>query len=108
MIAEQEAVAVGAAWFRLWTDEEHSYGFVSGNIPEVSMAVKQGCRSSGVGRALLRSLIEVERASGYPALSLSVSPGNYALKLYTSVGFHKVGDSGSSWTLLLSLQEQKG
>jgi hypothetical protein len=40
---------------------------------------------------------------GYPALSLSVSPKNYILKLYTSVGFRRVRESGSSWTLMLSL-----
>ena len=67
------------------------------------MAVKQGYRSRGVGRALLGSLVEVARADGYPALSLSVSPNNYALKLYKSMGFRRVGESGSSWTLMLSL-----
>ena len=105
LIAEQEAVAVGAAWFRLWTVDVHSHGFVSSTVPEVSIAVKEGCRSKGVGRALMGSLVEVARADGYPALSLSVSPKNYALKLYTSMGFRRVGESGNSWTLMLSLDE---
>ena len=80
LIGEQGAMAVGAAWFRLWTAEEHFYGFLSSTVPEVSMAVKEGCRSMGVGRALLGRLVEVARADGYPALSLSVSPNNYALR----------------------------
>jgi len=103
VIAEQEAEAVGADWFRLWTVEEHSYGFVSSKVPEVSIAVRQGCRSMGAGRALLVSLVEVARASGYAALSLSGSPKNYALKLYTSMGFRRVAESEISSTLLLSL-----
>ena len=106
LIAEQEAVGIGAAWFRLWTTDVHSYGFVGSTVPEVSMGVKEGCRSRGVGRALLGSLVEVARADGYPALSLSVSPKNYALKLYTSMGFRRVGESGSSWTLVLSLGKE--
>src|SRR6185503_11038608 len=105
LIAEEDAVTVGAAWFRLWTPEVHSYGFVSSCVPEISMSVREDCRSRGVGRGLLESLIELARADGYPALSLSVRPKNYALKLYSSVGFRRVGESGSSWTLRLSLTE---
>jgi GNAT superfamily N-acetyltransferase len=103
LIAEQETSGIGAAWFRLWTADVHSYGFVSSTVPEISIAVKAGCRSMGIGRALLDGLIELARADGYPALSLSVSPKNHALRLYTSMGFRRVGESGSSWTLMLSL-----
>lgn len=103
LIAEQNGIATGAAWFRLWTVDVHSYGFISPTVPEIAMAVKQGCRFSGVGRALLERLIEVARADGYSALSLSVSRKNYAFKLYTSMGFRRVGEDGTSWTLMLSL-----
>jgi ribosomal protein S18 acetylase RimI-like enzyme len=103
LIAEEEGVAVGAAWFRLWSVEVHSYGFVRSDVPEVAMAVKEGCRSRGVGRALLEGLIQAACAAGYPALSLSVSPKNRALKLYTRLGFRRVGESGTSWTLMLPL-----
>jgi hypothetical protein len=34
---------------------------------------------------------------------VSVSPSNYARPFYESEGFHKVGESGTSWTLLLQL-----
>jgi ribosomal protein S18 acetylase RimI-like enzyme len=107
-IAEQGVIPVGAAWFRLWTPELHSYGFVDSAIPEIAMGVIQSCRSRGIGRALLGRLIEAARADGFPALSLSVSPTNHALKLYSSAGFRKVGESGNSWTLLLRLGDKKG
>lgn len=103
LIAEQRGSRLGAAWFRLWTPKLHSYGFVDAQTPEVGIAVAPDQRSKGLGRALLRALIEAARADGFSALSLSVSPANFAQRLYEWEGFHKVGESGTSWTLLLRL-----
>jgi len=103
IIAEESGRPIGAAWFRLWTPELHSYGFVDAATPEIGMAVRQDHRGKGVGRRLLEALVETARADGFPALSLSVSPVNFARQLYESTGFRKVGESGTSWTLLLSL-----
>ena len=103
VLAEEQQTRIGAAWFRLWTPELHSYGFVDAETPELGIAVVSGHRSKGVERTLLRALIEIARGDGYRALSLSVSPSNYARPFYESEGFHKVGESGASWTLLLQL-----
>jgi hypothetical protein len=43
--AANDGARLGAAWFRLWTPEVHSYGFVDANIPEVGMAVVGAHRS---------------------------------------------------------------
>jgi len=103
VIAEENGERIGAAWFRLWTPELHSYGFVDAASPEIAMAVRADYRSKGLGRKLLGALVQTARADGFPALSLSVSPLNSARQLYESTGFRKVGESGTSWTLLLSL-----
>lgn len=103
VISEENGVRTGAAWFRLWTPEFHSYGFVDATTPEVAMAVRADYRSKGLGRRLLDALVQTARADGFPALSLSVSPLNSARQLYESIGFRKVGESGTSWTLLLPL-----
>ena len=103
VVAEEQQSKTGAAWFRLWRPELHSYGFVNAATPELGIAVPSAHRSKGVGRTLLRALIEIARADGHPALSLSVSPSNYARSFYEFEGFHKVGESGTSWTLLLQL-----
>ena len=103
VVAEEQKSKIGAAWFRLWTPTLHSYGFVDAGTPELGIAVAPAHRSKGVGRNLLRTLIGIARADGYPALSLSVSPSNYARSFYESEGFHKVGESGTSWTLMLKL-----
>jgi ribosomal protein S18 acetylase RimI-like enzyme len=105
IIAENDEAKLGAAWFRLWTPDLHSYGFVDSDIPELGIAIASSHRSRGLGRVLLRELVGQARAAGFPALSLSVSPANRALRLYESEGFRKVGVSGESWTLLLSLDK---
>jgi hypothetical protein len=46
-----------------------------------------------------------EPAERFPALSLSVDPANFALNLYQSVGFRRIGESGTSLTLVLDLQK---
>ena len=106
VIAEDEASGrkIGAAWFRLWTAEDHSYGYVSPSIPEIAMAIEPASRGHGVGRALLRALIDAARVAGFPALSLSVSPENHARQLYEDLGFVKAGESGTSWTYTLTLE----
>ena len=102
-MAEAAGTSVGAAWYRYWTPERHSYGFVDPGTPEVAIGVHLHHRSNGIGRKLLQALIETARTAGVPALSLSVAPENFAMKLYESEGFSKVGESGTSWTLLLPL-----
>jgi ribosomal protein S18 acetylase RimI-like enzyme len=104
LIAEHAGAGAGAAWFRLWTSDVHSYGFVDADTPELGLAVVQGLRRRGVGRMLLRQLIQRATELGYEALSLSVAPANPARRLYESEGFHKVGEAGTSWTLLLELR----
>ena len=104
LIAEDTATPLGAAWFRLWTTELHSYGFIDALTPELGIAVSLQHRRNGIGRALLRDLIAMARADRFPGLSLSVSPFNPVRRLYESVGFQKVGESGTSWTLRLPLE----
>lgn len=106
VLAGEERERLGAAWFRLWTAELHSYGFVAPEVPELGLAVVRAHRFRGVGRALLRELIDLARADGFGALSLSVSPANRALELYLSEGFVHVGESGTSWTLVRDLSSR--
>ena len=74
---------VGAAWYRLLTEEAPGYGFVAPGVPELGMGVAEAFRGRGVGGALLGALMERARAEGFGALSLSVEDGNDpAARLY--------------------------
>ena len=104
VVAEDAGEPIGAAWYRLWTPELHSYGFVDAGTPELAIGVAPERRSQRAGRLLLDALVAEARRAGHPALSLSVSPENFARRLYESAGFVKVGESGTSWTMVRSLR----
>jgi ribosomal protein S18 acetylase RimI-like enzyme len=69
---------------------------VDAATPELAIAVTPANRSRNLGRLLMAALIATARGEGFAALSLSVSPLNRARRLYESVGFEKVGESGTS------------
>ena len=97
---------VGAAWYRMFSDDQPGYGFVASDIPELSIAVFPECRGQRVGSLLLSTLVTRARAEGYRALSLSVSSENPARRLYARTGFEVApgADTGSgSVTMLLDL-----
>jgi GNAT superfamily N-acetyltransferase len=93
----------GAAWFRLFTQADHGYGFVRDGVPEVGIGVQPGWRRRGVGRSLLLRLHTEARALGITQLSLSVEPDNPALRLYESLGYVCSSDAGGAATMVLDL-----
>jgi ribosomal protein S18 acetylase RimI-like enzyme len=81
---------VGAAWYRLFSDEAHGFGFVNAETPEITIAVREEFRGHGIGGALLHELIDCARRRRFPGLSLSVEPDNPALRLYEQAGFRVI------------------
>jgi len=92
-------VTVGAAWLRL----VQGYGFVEGDIPELTIAVHPDYRGRGIGTALLTKLIDTA-AHSYRAISLSVVAENPAMNLYRRMGFEIVRPDGASYTMILRLK----
>lgn len=86
---------IGAAWLRLLSGDQQGYGYVDDATPELTVAVVPECRGKGVGTRLLSHLLATTE-SRYPALCLSVSPDNPALRLYKRLGFETVGTCGTS------------
>ena len=104
VVAEADGNPVGAAWYRRFSRNEPGYGFISEDIPEVSIAVVPEMRGRGIGRTLLVRLIDQARAEALPALSLSVSIHNpVAMRLYASLGFLTVAGDGDHPTMLVQL-----
>jgi ribosomal protein S18 acetylase RimI-like enzyme len=96
---------IGAAWMRLWTEDEHVQGFVDADTPELGIGVRREFRRHGVGTALLLALLGRAREDGVPKVSLSVEIENVARLLYERFGFklHAV-DRGVA-TLVVELEE---
>lgn len=102
-VAEDGAMDVGAAWWRLFTEQDRGYGFVDEETPELAIGVVHGARGRGVGTLLLRALIDEAQRSALPALSLSVEVDNPAASLYERLGFETVGGDGGALTMVFSL-----
>ena len=77
---------VGAAWLRLWSPGDRGYGWVEDAFPELSLAVLSGRRGEGIGSSLLARLLLSARGR-YAGISLSVTSGNPAQRLYERAGF---------------------
>ncbi len=88
-VAIEGEECIGAAWLRLFTPEEHGYGYIQTDTPELAFAVSPAYRGKGIGTKLLMQVIE-SAPSIYPAISLSVRSNNPVLNLYQRVGFVKV------------------
>jgi ribosomal protein S18 acetylase RimI-like enzyme len=105
VIAELDDEPVGAAWYRLFTQEEPGYGFIDEKTPELGIAVVPLHRRKGIGETLLRALMVQAREDGFQALSLSVAAHNRSRMMYERVGFQKVReeDDGETWCMRADL-----
>jgi ribosomal protein S18 acetylase RimI-like enzyme len=103
LVAIDQFQPVGAAWYRLFAEDEPGYGFVDDETPELTIAVVPSRRGKGLGVELLESLLEQARSEGYAQISLSVEPDNPALRLYEQHGFEQVGDRGGALVMKAEL-----
>lgn len=86
VVAEKDECAVGAAWVRLWAEDDRGYGYVADGVPELAIALLPNYRSQGIGTQLLTQLLTLTEPH-FPAISLSIRADNPALRLYERIGF---------------------
>ncbi|MFF4993166.1 GNAT family N-acetyltransferase [Streptosporangium saharense] len=98
---------VGAAWLRLFGSDDPGYGFVSEDVPELSMGVLPLWRGRGVGRALLTEIAQRAVERGFARICLSVERANHARRLYTAEGFTTVESGPDSDTMVMVLPERR-
>jgi len=94
---------IGAVWYRYFTKDNPSFGFVDENTPELGNAVKAEMRSKGIGKSLLEKILSHARGKRILKISLSVQPENFARLLYEKIGFYKVTTFKDAWTIVVDL-----
>ena len=103
VLAETEGEPVGAAWYRLFTDDEPGYGYVDEKTPELSIAVVPLHRRKGIGEAVLRSCMVQAREEGFQSLSLSVASHNRSRMMYQRPASNSVRVWRGHWTMVANL-----
>jgi GNAT superfamily N-acetyltransferase len=101
--ADLDGEVAGAAFARLFTDDDHGEGFVDANTPEVVIAIETQFRRQGLGAQLMEALAAEARRLGFEQISLAVNHANPARHLYQALGYQTVGDDGRSLIMLLDL-----
>jgi ribosomal protein S18 acetylase RimI-like enzyme len=104
---DRHGTLIGAAWYRLFPEQEQGYGFLGEHIPELSVAVLPWRRGEGIGTRLLAALIDRAQENGYPALSLSVERDNLAVWLYRKLGFEDAVAAGDTLTMVRRLDTRQ-
>jgi GNAT superfamily N-acetyltransferase len=99
LIAMDDGHPVGAAWYRLFSEDAHGYGFIDPATPEVTVVVVPSRQGEGIGQQLLARLLSRAEADGYPALSASVESDDPALESLAEQGFEVISQQGVTLTM---------
>ena len=93
MIAEVDGAFAGMAYYRQFPKHDHGQGFYDADTPELAIGLRHEFRGAGIGSRLMKDLEAEARRAGFPRISLSVSKGNPAARLYERLGYRYVSDS---------------
>ena len=99
LVAETGGKVIGAVWTRMMDD----YGHIDDETPSLAVSLYKEYRGQGIGTALMESMLELLKRSGFKCVSLSVQKANYAAKLYLKLGFRIVRDSEEEYIMAAEL-----
>jgi GNAT superfamily N-acetyltransferase len=103
VVVDSADCPVGAAWLRFLAAADPGYGYVSDDVPELTIGVVEPWRGRGVGRVLVRAALDAARDRGVRSVSLSVERANFAAQLYAAEGFRTVESFEDSDTMVAEI-----
>ena len=91
---------LGQPGIAFWGTEQHSYGYISSQIPELAIAVRPDERGLGIGHQLMNAILELGASQGIDQISLSVETENPALNLYHQHGCLPAQQNPGDWVMV--------
>lgn len=101
LVCEIEGTLVAAVWVRFI----HGFGYLDDQTPELALAVKKQYRQKGIGTKLMKEMLEFLRKVPYKQVSLAVQKENYAVKMYSKLGFQIVNETLEEYSMIYLLAE---
>ncbi len=100
-VAEVEGRVVGAVWLRIIDD----YGHIDDDTPSLSISVYKEYRNLGIGKALIKNILEELKKRGYKKTSLSVQKANYAYEIYKKAGYYVHEEREEDYIMVYDLKK---
>lgn len=95
-LAEVDGKVAGAVWVRVMED----YGHLEEGVPSFAISLYKEYRGKGIGKELMKRMLQELAQRGYEKASLAVQKANYAVKMYQKVGFEIVGENEEEYLMM--------
>ena len=99
LVADFGGKVVGAVWTRIMDD----YGHVDDDTPSFAISLYKEYRRQGIGSQLMVKMLELLKWQGCERASLAVQKANYAVKMYTDLGFKTVKETDEEYVMVCEL-----
>ena len=99
LAAETAGRVVGAVWTRIMND----YGHVDDETPSFAISLIPEHRNKGIGIRLMREMLSLLKEHGYRQASLAVQKANYAVRMYSEVGFEIIDENEDEYIMVCKL-----
>ncbi len=99
LVAQVENEIVGAVWVRIMND----YGHIDDKTPSFAISLLKEYRNYGIGTELMKQMLKKLKMQGYKKASLAVQKMNYAVRMYTNIGFEIVDENDEEYIMICRL-----
>ena len=99
LVTQVENEIVGAVWVRIMND----YGHIDDETPSFAISLLKEYRNYGIGTELMKQMLKKLKMQGYRQASLAVQKMNYAVRMYTNVGFEIVDENDQEYIMICRL-----
>ncbi|MCR5596169.1 MAG: GNAT family N-acetyltransferase [Lachnospiraceae bacterium] len=99
LVADDDGRVIGAVWTRIMDD----YGHVDNDTPSFAISLYKEYRGRGIGTELMKRMLDSLKSQGYERASLAVQKANYAVRMYSKVGFEIVDENEEEYIMVCEL-----